>query len=473
MITEHAPVRRGPCAARARRLPAPPRRLFFRPVMGVSHERHPAGDGRPGHQPVGGADRARDRRAQQGRGRPGAHRHPLARRLPGAAPAPVAPGDRRRRRSCPSASSTSRSTATTSTAACQHAVRAGHRHRRSRSTVGASCWSTTCSSPAARSAPRMDALIDFGRPQSIQLAVLVDRGHRELPIRADYVGKNLPTARAERVPVRLAESDGRGRGRHRELRARGRIDHGVRTAAPAGARGRVGGKTSRRSARHRGLVQGDLRARHQEGADAARQDGRSTSSTRAARARGPRSRSPPSGCRPTPSTSRASSSSATKGETLSDTARNLEAMRPDAIVVRHPSSGAPQPARASRRLPDHQRRRRLPRASDAGAARLPHHPRASRHDRGPHGRDRRRHAAQPRRRARTSTRCAPSARGCGWSVRRRCSRRSSPSLGVELYPRLARRRARRRRDHDAAHPARAAGRELLPDARRVLAATSA
>jgi len=54
----------------------------------------------------------------------------------------------------------------------------------------------------------MDALVDFGRPQSIQLAVLVDRGHRELPIRADYVGKNLPTSRGERVSVRLAESDG-------------------------------------------------------------------------------------------------------------------------------------------------------------------------------------------------------------------------------------------------------------------------
>ncbi len=54
----------------------------------------------------------------------------------------------------------------------------------------------------------MDALIDFGRPQSVQLAVLVDRGHRELPIRADYVGKNLPTARGEQVQVRLAEVDG-------------------------------------------------------------------------------------------------------------------------------------------------------------------------------------------------------------------------------------------------------------------------
>ena len=54
----------------------------------------------------------------------------------------------------------------------------------------------------------MDALVDFGRPESIQLAVLVDRGHRELPIRADYVGKNVPTRRDEEVQVRLAEVDG-------------------------------------------------------------------------------------------------------------------------------------------------------------------------------------------------------------------------------------------------------------------------
>ncbi len=54
----------------------------------------------------------------------------------------------------------------------------------------------------------LDAIIDFGRPEFIQLAVLVDRGHRELPIRADYVGKNLPTSRAERVNVHLAEVDG-------------------------------------------------------------------------------------------------------------------------------------------------------------------------------------------------------------------------------------------------------------------------
>ena len=54
----------------------------------------------------------------------------------------------------------------------------------------------------------LDALTDLGRPQGIQLAVLVDRGHRELPIRADYVGKNLPTARNEVVKVKLEETDG-------------------------------------------------------------------------------------------------------------------------------------------------------------------------------------------------------------------------------------------------------------------------
>jgi pyrimidine operon attenuation protein/uracil phosphoribosyltransferase len=54
----------------------------------------------------------------------------------------------------------------------------------------------------------LDALIDFGRPQSIQLVVLVDRGHRELPIKADYVGKNLPTSRQQSIQVRLEETDG-------------------------------------------------------------------------------------------------------------------------------------------------------------------------------------------------------------------------------------------------------------------------
>jgi len=55
----------------------------------------------------------------------------------------------------------------------------------------------------------LDALIDFGRPRAIQLIVLVDRGHRELPIRADYVGRNIPTSQQQSVQVRLVELDGR------------------------------------------------------------------------------------------------------------------------------------------------------------------------------------------------------------------------------------------------------------------------
>ena len=57
----------------------------------------------------------------------------------------------------------------------------------------------------------IEALFDYGRPERVQLACLVDRGHRELPIRADYVGKNLPTARSERIQVELAETDGADR----------------------------------------------------------------------------------------------------------------------------------------------------------------------------------------------------------------------------------------------------------------------
>ena len=54
----------------------------------------------------------------------------------------------------------------------------------------------------------MDALLELGRPAAVRLAILVDRGHRELPIRADHVGKNVPTARGQRVLVNLEETDG-------------------------------------------------------------------------------------------------------------------------------------------------------------------------------------------------------------------------------------------------------------------------
>lgn len=71
----------------------------------------------------------------------------------------------------------------------------------------------------------LDALNDIGRPRAVQLAVLVDRGHRELPIRADYVGKNLPTSLREAVKVQLTEEDGRDA-----------VLLGVKETAPAGER---------------------------------------------------------------------------------------------------------------------------------------------------------------------------------------------------------------------------------------------
>ena len=76
----------------------------------------------------------------------------------------------------------------------------------------------------------MDALIDFGRPRAIRLAVLVDRGHRELPIRADFVGRNVPTARGERVNVHVEELDGID---EVELDAPVTPSEGVAAAAPA------------------------------------------------------------------------------------------------------------------------------------------------------------------------------------------------------------------------------------------------
>ena len=54
----------------------------------------------------------------------------------------------------------------------------------------------------------LDAIIDFGRPRAIQLAVLIDRGHRELPVKADYIGKNIPTSQDEKVLLRMSEKDG-------------------------------------------------------------------------------------------------------------------------------------------------------------------------------------------------------------------------------------------------------------------------
>ena len=88
---------------------------------------------------------------------------------------------------------------------------AGHRHSRSRCADKTIVLIDDVLYTGRTIRAALDAIIDLGRPRMIQLAVLVDRGHRELPIRADYVGKNLPTARREAVQVLLHEHDGQDR----------------------------------------------------------------------------------------------------------------------------------------------------------------------------------------------------------------------------------------------------------------------
>ena len=110
--------------------------------------------------------------------------------------------------------STSRSTATTSTSATADGRRARHPVVRATSIPFPIEGLTVVlvddvlyTGRTIRAA--IDALLEFGRPARVQLAVLVDRGHRELPIRPDYVGKNLPTGRDERIQVELVEIDER------------------------------------------------------------------------------------------------------------------------------------------------------------------------------------------------------------------------------------------------------------------------
>ncbi len=102
--------------------------------------------------------------------------------------------------------STSPSTETTS-AVAQSSPPCTPATSTSSSTAARSSWSTTSSSPVAPCAAPSRRCSSYGRPAKVQLAVLADRGHRELPIRPDYVGKNLPTSRSERVNVHVEELD--------------------------------------------------------------------------------------------------------------------------------------------------------------------------------------------------------------------------------------------------------------------------
>ena len=110
----------------------------------------------------------------------------------------------------------------------------------------------------------LDALRDIGRPRAVQLAVLVDRGHRELPLRADYVGKNVPTSRSENVKVRLTEDD-RSRGHLDRTARRARTMKHLLSAADLSRDDAVGDPRRRRP-----VQPGAARPRGQEAADPAR-----------------------------------------------------------------------------------------------------------------------------------------------------------------------------------------------------------
>ena len=248
-----------------------------------------------------------------------------------------------------SARSTSPSTATT----CTSGTAAGRpiasrscarRASRSRSRGRPSSSSTTSSTRAGRSAPRSTRSSSYGRPARVQLAVLVDRGHRELPIRPDYVGKNLPTARSERMQVEL-DRDRRGRPGAARPRARGRrpwVSSG-RPLAPRRhllsigdlARGDV--ERILETAHGHGVLG---RSRGEEAPDAARTHGRQPllrvldANAGELRARGE------AAVRRHDVAARRRARRWTRASRSRTRRRRSSAYDPDVIVVRHPSIGA-------------------------------------------------------------------------------------------------------------------------------------
>ena len=209
----------------------------------------------------------------------------------------------------------------------------------------------------------MDALVDQGRPAAVRLAVLVDRGHRELPIRADHVGKNVPTSRRRGRPRAVEEVDGadevvieRSRGaRDRRRVNRARDD---RATVPRGRRTLVAPSTPprRRRAdpeRAAGLVL-DLRrsmadgAQRRHGRAAPGRAGRSRRcSPKHRRAPGSRSSSLLERSGGDPVSLDAVSSSLSKGESLIDTVRTLEALGAAMLVVRHRAERCARSSRPS------------------------------------------------------------------------------------------------------------------------------
>ena len=251
----------------------------------------------------------------------------------------------------------------------------------------------------------------------MQLAVLVDRGHRELPIRADFVGKNVPTSRTQQVSVQLAEIDGVDEvlvtegetavKRHLlEAADLDRADATLVLDTAAQIDQALAGREVKKLPTLRGrtvvnlFYEDSTRTRISFELAAKRLSADVINFS-------------------------AKGSSVSKGESLKDTALTLEAMGSDAIVVRHRASGAPHRLANWVRGQRGQRRRRHPRAPDAGAARRVHDPAAARPARGRAGGDRRRRAAQPGRPLQRRPAAHPRRRGHRWSPRRPCCRSAS------------------------------------------------
>ena len=242
------------------------------------------------------AHRPRDRRAQPRAAGAGARRHPSTRRAP--RPSPAGPAARAARHRGAARRSRHRLLSRRCRAPPRRADRArlAHRLRRSRRTV-VIVDDVLYTGRTVRAA--IEALFDYGRPARVQLAVLADRGHRELPIRPDYVGKNLPTSRAEHVHVRVRELDGSD---EVTIAPRPSAGGGGCMTAPALDRGSRPGR-DRAHRRARAQLRRGRRPRDQEGPGAARAHG-AEPLLRGLHADAQLASSwPPSGCRPTSSTS--------------------------------------------------------------------------------------------------------------------------------------------------------------------------
>jgi len=235
----------------------------------------------------------------------------------------------------------------------------------------------------------LDALFDHGRPARVQLLVLIDRGHRELPIEARFVGRKVQTSDNEIIEVKFQEIDGMEK--VLLVERAGVARHASRIAGDRG----VG---PRRDRCHPGARQGfpaDAEPELEEARHAARQNDRQSVLLKLPPARGPASKSPPSAGRGRRFDHRLGIQRQ-QGRIAGGHAEHLRAMRPDAIVMRHAASGAPH--FLARHLPTP-----IINAGDgthehphASATRRTHHSGPLRAPGGPQGCHHRRHRAQPR-----------------------------------------------------------------------------